>query len=264
MQKYVLHNPHLEGETFLWEAGSVGVFLSHGYTATTAEVRLFAKRLYEKGYSVAGPLLAGHGTHPEDLNRVTWQDWVESGEKVYEQLKSRCEHIFLGGESMGGLVALYLASKHPEVRGVMLYAPAFKLTISTVDRFKLYIGSRFRLYAKRDSMDASEKWQGYDPELPIRGIIQILHFQDAVRKVLPQVDQPLLVFQGRKDETVDPAAGEIILQGVSSTVKEHHWMEESSHPILLENELDAVTDLSLKFMENVLSLGVPEQTGEKP
>ncbi|RPH38721.1 MAG: alpha/beta hydrolase, partial [Burkholderiales bacterium] len=81
MQKYVLHNPHLEGETFLWEAGSVGVFLSHGYTATTAEVRLFAKRLHEKGYSVAAPLLAGHGTRPEDLNRVTWQDWVESGEK---------------------------------------------------------------------------------------------------------------------------------------------------------------------------------------
>jgi carboxylesterase len=252
MQKYVLHNPHLEGETFLWEAGSVGVLLSHGYTATTAEVRLFAKRLHEKGYSVAGPLLAGHGTRPEDLNRVTWQDWVESGEKVYEQLKSRCEHVILGGESMGGLVALYLAGRHPEVRGVMLYAPAIKLTISTADKVKLYLGSSFMPFAKREAMDASDKWQGYDPELPTRGIVQLLRFQDAVIKILPNVSQPILVLQGRKDKTVDPSAGDIILRGVRSTIKEHHWMEGSSHPILLEDELDAVTDLSLQFIKKVL------------
>jgi carboxylesterase len=252
MQKYVLHNPHLEGETFLWEAGSVGVFLSHGYTATTAEVRLFAKRLHEKGYSVAGPLLAGHGTRPEDLNRVTWQDWVESGEKVYQQLKSRCENVFLGGESMGGLVALYLAGRHPEVSGVMLYAPAVRLTISTVDKFKLYIGSHFMPFAKREAMDASDKWQGYNPELPTRGILQLLHFQDAVKKMLPKITQPIILFQGRKDVTVDPQVGDIILRGVRSTVKEHHWMERSSHPILIDNELDAVTELSLRFIDNVL------------
>lgn len=252
MQKHVLHNPHLEGETFLWEAGSVGVFLSHGYTATTAEVRLFAKRLHEKGYSVAGPLLAGHGTRPEDLNRVTWQDWVESGEKVYEQLKSRCEHVFLGGESMGGLVALYLAGRHPEVRGVLLYAPAISLTLSTADKVKLYIVSNFTPFAKREQMDASDKWQGYDPELPTRGIVQLLHFQDAVKKILPKVRQPVIIFQGRMDKTVAPDAGDIILQGVGSSIKEHHWMEESSHPILLEDELDAVTDLSLQFMNKAL------------
>ena len=253
MPKYVLHNPHLEGESFLWEAGSAGVFLSHGYTATTAEVRLFAKKLHEKGYTVAGPLLAGHGTQPADLNRVRWQDWVESGEKVFEKLKSRCEHVILGGESMGGLVALYLAGRHPEVRGVMLYAPAIQLTMSKADRIKLYLGSLFMPFVMRETMDASDKWQGYHPELPTKGIIQLLKFQEAVKAVLPNVTQPILVFQGRKDTTVAAQAGDIILHGVRSTVKEHHWMEGSAHPILIENELDEVAKRSLNFMERVLA-----------
>lgn len=254
MASYVLHNPHLEGGDFFWEAGPVGVLLLHGFTATTSEVRLFAKRLHEKGFSVAGPLLAGHGTCPEDLNRVRWQDWVTSAETLRGQLTSRCKHVFVAGESMGGLVALYLAASHPEVRGVLLYAPAIDLTISRADKVKLYLGANFLPFAKREKMDASDKWQGYDPELPTRGIIQLLQFQSAVKNVLPKITQPVIVFQGRKDDTVSRQAGDIILNGVHSHFKEHHWMEGSSHPILLDDELDAVTELSLRFVEKVLDL----------
>ncbi len=254
MPGYVLHNSHLEGGEFFWKAGPVGVFLSHGYTATTAEVRLFAKRLHEKGYTVAGPLLAGHGTQPADLNHVRWQDWVESGEKVYQQLTAHCEQVFIGGESMGALVALYLANSHPAARGVLLYAPAIELTISTADKIKLYLGSSFMPYAKRETLDTSDKWQGYHPELPTKGILQLLQFQHAVKQVLPNITQPIVVFQGRKDTAVSSQAGDIILRHVRSKVQEHHWMERSAHPILIEEELDEVTNLSLSFMERTLAL----------
>jgi esterase/lipase len=44
------------------------------------------------------------------------------------------------------------------------------------------------------------------------------------------------------------------LRGVASKVKEHHWMEESGHPILIDAELEEVTSLSLNFMERTLAL----------
>jgi carboxylesterase len=250
VSKPALHNPHLDGKPFFWKAGPVGVLLSHGYTATTAEVRLLAERLHDKGYTVAAPLLAGHGTNPADLNQVTWRDWVASAEESYAQLTAHCERVFVGGESMGGLVALHLASIHPEAAGVLLYAPAIQLMMSPLDKIKLQVGSLFLPYTLRESLDTSDKWQGYHPELPLKGIVQLLKFQTAVRANLPQIRQPVLVFQGRKDLTVYPSAGDLILQGVSSRVKELHWMEKSSHAIILDCELDAVTELTLRFIES--------------
>jgi carboxylesterase len=250
MKNEFLHNPHLDGEAFYWKAGPVGILLSHGYTATTAEVRLLAKNLHEQGYTVAGPLLPGHGTVPADLNRVRWQDWVATAEKTYQQLKKDCAKVFVGGESMGGVVALALAGEHPEIAGVLCYAPAIQLTLTPADRLKLYLGSLFLPEIARASLDCSDKWQGY-PGLPLKGAIQLLQMQTAVRARLGQIHQPVLIFQGRKDTTVAPAAGEIIQQGIQSTVKELHWMENSTHPVTLDVELDEVTRLTVEFLQRV-------------
>lgn len=247
MASLALVNPHLEGDPFFWQAGITGVFLSHGLTATCAEVRPLAKRLHAAGFTVAGPLLPGHGTQPQDLNRVTWQDWARAGEETYQQLKACCQRIFIGGESMGAVLALYLASQHPEAAGVLTYAPAIKLNLSTFDTIRLRLLSPFVRWVPKESLDAAENWQGY-PVNPLKGAKQLLKFQVEVITRLPQINQPLLVMQGRLDTTVHPTVGEIILSGVSSKVKELYWMEKSSHVVIIDQELDEVTRISLDFL----------------
>lgn len=247
-----LHNPHLEGDPFFWKAGPIGIFLSHGYTATTAEVRLLARQLHERGFSVAAPLLPGHGTQPEDLNSVHWQDWVRAGEETYQELRKNCQQVFLGGESMGGVLALYLASQYPEAAGLLLYSPAIRLTMSSLDIAKLYLGAPFIAQVERTSLDCSDKWQGY-PGLPLKGAIQLLRFASTTKARLARIHQPVMVLQGRLDVTVAPSAGEIILNGVSSSLKEHHWMENSNHAITLDQELPQVTELTVGFIQKALS-----------
>ncbi|MCP4141190.1 MAG: alpha/beta fold hydrolase [Chloroflexi bacterium] len=245
-----LHNPHLDGDSFFLDGGPVGIFLSHGFTATTAEVRLLAAEFHRVGYTVSAPLLPGHGTKPEDLNNVNWQDWVESGEESLQKLFGICEQVWVGGASMGGMLALQLASKYPEISGALLYVPAIRTTMRKMDMLKLYLASPFVKEIARDSLDGSGLWQGY-PGLPVKGIIEFLRFQSATLKRLPFVNQPVSIFQGRLDLTVAPDAGEIIMNGVSSDIKEHHWMEKSSHSILLDEEYEKVAEISLGFIENI-------------
>ena len=247
-----LKNPQLEGRAFFWAGGPVGVLLCHGLTATAAEVRPFAKRLLDLGYTVAGPLLPGHGTSPQALNRTHWQDWVAAGEATYQQLAQRCKYVVLGGESAGAVIALYLASQHPEAAAVLAYAPAIKLAASPFDEFRLRLAAPFMLGIPKGGIDREEHWQGYRIN-PLKAAIQLIDFGKETIQHLPAVKQPLLVMQGRHDTTIDPNASEIILQDTGSEVTEMYWLEESTHVVLLDVQVDEITTLTDSFIKQAVA-----------
>lgn len=249
-----LFNAHLEGDDFYWKGGETGALLIHGLTATTAEVQPFAKKLHALGYTVAGPLLPGHGTTPDDLNHTKRTAWIQAAEDVYERLCQQCKTILVAGESAGAVVSLALAARHPEIKLLMLYAPAIKLNISKRREIFLRMLSPFVKSIPKGSLDASKNWQGYTVN-PLKGAIQLLKLQNEVMQLLPGIKQPVLVVQGRHDTTIDPRAGEIILSRIGSKFKELHWFENSSHVVLIDCELDEITALSLEFIHRYLPEG---------
>lgn len=248
----MIHNPQLEGDPFLWAGGPDGVLLVHGFTATTAEVRPLAEFLQARGYTVAGPLLPGHYTYPEDLNRQRWQDWARAVEAAYREISSHCERVIVGGESTGALLALYLASEHPEIKALLIYAPALRLTLRPVDALKMRLVAPFVPYVPKAAMDADSLWQGY-PVNPLRGALQLLALQRVVRRRLPAIRQPIFVMQGRLDTTVDPRAPQEIYDKVGSGVKELHWMAQSSHCVIIDRERAEAFEMSLRFIGRALA-----------
>ena len=140
------------------------MLLIHGFTATPVEVKLVAEILHQRGYTVAGPRLPGHGTSVEEINGCTWRDWADHVTQAYDELASRCERVFVGGESMGGLLTLYLGSERPEIAGLVAYAPALRAASRLI-----YLTPLLQLFIKvreknRPGDDAdsivNQRWQG--------------------------------------------------------------------------------------------------------
>ncbi len=249
-----LHNPQLNGEPFFWQAGPVGILLLHGFTATPVEVRSAAERLRNLGYTAAGPLLPGHASEPADLNRARWQDWVAAGEASYQALREQCQQVVIGGESMGAVTALYLATQHPEAAAVLAFAPAVRLRLTAWQKLQMRLMANFVEGVPKGRLDASERWQGYKIN-PLKGVLQLLALQRALLARLHLIRQPVFVAQGRFDATIAPQAGQIVLDGVSSVVKTLRWYERSSHVILIDQELDeAIADVD-RFLKDNLVVG---------
>jgi carboxylesterase len=248
----ILRNPQLDGSPFYWEAGSTGVLLCHGFTATTAEVRLLARFLHEHAYTVAAPLLPGHGTTPQDCNRCTWQDWYASVEQTYQQLAAHCQRVIIGGESMGALLVLYLATQYPQVSSILCYAPALRLMLGHGSNFLLSILAPFVTSVSKAPSTDDNPWQGYGVE-PLKGARQLMRLQKVILPLLPQIHQPILIMQGRLDPTVHPQSPQIIFDQVSSSIKEMHWLEHSTHCVILDKERDLAANLTLDFLKRVVA-----------
>ncbi|MHB8136416.1 MAG: serine aminopeptidase domain-containing protein [Anaerolineaceae bacterium] len=55
-----------------------------------------------------------------------------------------------------------------------------------------------------------------------------------MKRRLPDIQQPIIVFQGKLDKTIDPLSSVEVIQRISSEEKDLVWLEDSSHCILLD------------------------------
>jgi carboxylesterase len=254
MAKAEIQNPQLDSSPFFLEGGPSGVLLLHGFTATPVEVGLIGQYLHERGYTVSGPLLPGHGSTIEAINACSWRDWVDHAAQAYAELAARCERVFVGGESLGALLALHLGSAHPEIAGLILYAPALRLASPLVHlapllRFLIKAVPKRRVGDEPDSV-VNQRWNGYTVD-PIPAVAQVLPLQRQVRRRLPLIEQPIIVFQGRLDTTLKQSGAGEIIATVQSADKELVWQDGSSHCIVLDVEWEEVAEKTLAFIQRI-------------
>lgn len=251
-QPIIYQNPELDGSSFYWPKGDIAILCLHGFTATTVDVRPIAQFFGENGYTTAGPLLPGHGTTPEDANSKTWKDWVESAETTYLKLKQELQSVFVLGESVGGLLALHLAAKYQDIPGILLFAPA--LIIPKIWQASLvspFINTTPKRYLKNNDEEDFLPWQGYNV-VPVKATASLAKFQKVVRKELKKVTAPAIIFQGKKDTTIDPISSVIIHESINSFKKELVLLPQARHVILLDRQLKDVETMSLDFIQGIL------------
>jgi len=240
----LMKNAHLDGDAFLIEGNDIGVVLLHGFTATTAEVRLLADYLRGFGYTLAAPLLPGHGTQPAELNKTSWVDWYEAAEETYLELRGKCTKVFVCGESMGALLALLIASRYTQVDGVIVVAPALRIRGIGLSRIMQY----FVKFRPKNQAEDNLPWKGYTV-YPVRGLAQLANLQNVVKKELHNITQPLLVFMGGKDVSIHPESGKIIIDAVRSSEKELIYMPNSPHVMLLAEDREGIFQKIQEFIE---------------
>lgn len=241
-------------DPFYFENGEVGILLIHGFTGTPSEMRPLGEYLAKAGFTVHAPLLAGHGTCPEDLEKTDWQDWLKTVLDAYDTMVQRgVKQVFVAGLSMGGLLAFYLSLHRPVAGLISLCAP-----IWVQDRRAPYveIAQFFIRYLPRKGQKSPEIEQFLVPydRTPLRAIAQLMRFIRKVRKRLSEVQVPTLVIQAKNDETIVPESANYIYQQISSKEKRLSWYEKSSHIITLDRERGKLFEEIESFISEQLRL----------
>jgi len=215
-------------------------------------MRPWGEFLHSKGYTVRIPLLPGHGTKVEDLNKTKWQEWPAKVTHELYELQNTCDTIILVGLSMGGGTVLNVAeSKNEAIAGIILVNPMIYVKgvpvelaflVSRLQKLRTSVGDDI----KRPGIT---EW-GYDA-LPTRGIYQLLKMLRITRQNLAKVTVPVQLFHSVEDHTLPVANTEIVLAGVSSQNKTRIELVNSYHVATLDYDQELIFQNSLTFIEGL-------------
>ncbi|MCK5051070.1 MAG: alpha/beta fold hydrolase [Candidatus Cloacimonetes bacterium] len=230
----------------------VGVLIIHGITSTTSSMKFLSEQFANAGYNVELPSLTGHGTKWQDMNSVKYTDWVKDLEKALTKLKERCSKVFLCGLSLGGGLALYLAGIHPEIVGTILINHTSKFTHPKfwfIPLIKKIIPSTPALAS--DIKDPNSKEIAYD-RTPTNGIYEMLKMLKKVKKMLPNITQPILIFKSLEDHVIPKISATFTMKKLGSKDKELIWLENSYHVAPMDYDKELIAKKSIEFIKNHL------------
>jgi len=249
------------GKPFLIKGASrdMGVVLIHGYMAAPFEVRGLAEYLGRKGLWVYAPRLKGHGTSPEDLAIRTYMDWVADAEKGYAIMSHCCRQVVVGGFSAGGLLALELAARLKDIKGVFAVCPSMSLQdfsskfVPAMDIWNRWMKKVGFNGVKKEFVEN----QPENPHInyfrnPVSGVLELERLMDAVDDKLSDIRMPALVVQSLGDPVVRPSGSRRAFKRIGSEDKSYILFNFDRHGILLGKDAGKVHKAIGDFIEHVL------------
>jgi carboxylesterase len=241
-------------EPFSADGGPVGVLVLHGFTGNPSSVRGLAEAVASAGYTVECPLLPGHGTSIDDMLGTTWADWSVAAESSLADLASRTDRQVVAGLSMGGSLTCWLATRHPDLAGIICINPAVVAQdeMVTLVRSMVEAGDSVMPAIGSDVADPDVVELAYEGT-PLAPLLSLFEVAEQIVPQLPTIRCPLLLFTSPEDHVVPPSDSDVLAAGVSGPV-ERVSCDRSYHVATVDYDRDLIVERSLEFIGRVTSV----------
>jgi len=232
----------------------IGIYLIHGFSSTTYELKEIAKKFEGMDYHVVLNNLPGHGTTLENCNQTRYQDWLNYSKIEFAKLCSVSDDVFVLGCSMGGVIALYLATLFP-VTGVIVggIVLKFKLNFSTNYLNRLLckiIKTRDKKIAFPKSMSDTINFYGYQ-SYPLIALNEFRKMNGFIKKELKKIKCPILIIHSQNDQVSIRENVEIVYNSIQSKDKNILEVENAHHNLFDKNpDLKLIVSTSKEFIKN--------------
>jgi esterase/lipase len=198
-------------DTLKKEKTKIAFLYLHGFSASQAEGDPVHKDLAGK-YKANLYLsrLAEHGIDRGDSSMIglTAGEYEASAENALSIAKKLGDEVIVIGTSAGGALTLYLASRHPEIKAIILYSPCVKLydgTAMILDKpwglqiARLVTGAPVKKY-ESESKTHSDYWQ-LDYRIEALVALQNLISNTMKPEVFSKIKCPVFLGYYYKNET---------------------------------------------------------------
>lgn len=180
------------------------------------------------------------------INKVTKEDWIKAAEKQIEKIiNNGYKKIYIIGHSMGGIIAAHLASKYPEVKKLVLAAPAFKYFSFKNDKLDVIesIKKVPKLFKDYDSETVISRVL----KVPILTIKEFIELAESHTNDVKNIEVPTLILHGVNDEIVPADSVNYVYDNISSKSVTLIELENLTHDLFINDRYEEVKKLIINF-----------------
>ncbi len=198
-------------------------FLIHGYTGSPTDFNELGDYLHNKfDANVLIPRIVGHGTQISDLDKLNYEDFLKDVEKELKKEIDKGNNIIIGGISLGGLLAIDLASTY-NLKGILNVSTSynFKFPVNIIRHVIPLLPIK---YTKKPDFNLKKriKLGAYTyPLTHLRGFKVVSQAKKRVNEVIKNITAPCLFIHYKKDNVIDYKGDKIILSMISSKIKKN-------------------------------------------
>lgn len=223
---------------FIDNKSDIGILMLHGFSSSPKQFTELAEYLSARGFTIYAPLIAGHGTTPEDFYKTGPDDWKESAREAYFRLKKVVKKIIIIGNSFGSNLGFWISKEFDNEPAaiVSLGAPVFlrwhrwiRFRLNTYGRLVKYYRKPARIY-KIDYTDMKDE-VSYSV-IPTKNLNEFIDFiEKETMPNLHRVTVPILIANANRDTVIHPKSASYIFSHIGSKIKEVFWFNSSQHGV---------------------------------
>jgi carboxylesterase len=238
------------------------------------------KRLKNAGFVTHSLTLPGHGTTPEDLVKVTAEDWMEAVTAKYHEVAALHDNFHIMGMCMGALLATELAKRQKHTRGKLIalappiYIDGWATAWYTPLRHLIYyvpgVQARMKVEEedpfgiKNEQLRAIVKAKFARGEnfhyrwVPLACVRQVDRLRGWVMTGLKDMASETLVIHAREDELTSLNSANYLVEQIGGAKARMVVLENSYHMICVDNDREQVARNVLEFFgaSSAASLGM--------
>jgi esterase/lipase len=183
----------------------------HGLLDSPFTFREIANYLQKHDIVCKSILLPGHGTKPEDLLSISYQEWIEALHYGVENLRKEVENLFIVGYSTGATLSIFQALKDNLIAGIILLSPAVQIKIpmfiiNAYAYFKTKLHCRYSKWINKVKEIDYAKYRS----IPFNAVKQVETLTQIIKNIRQHhtINCPLFMCLSYEDETT--SSGEAI------------------------------------------------------
>lgn len=233
--------------------GGRAILLIHGYNDSPQSLDAIAKVLHAAGWTVRLPLLVGHGRSLAAFDAWTADEVVAQVRDEYAALRATHHTVVVGGLSMGGALACWLASE-TDAAGVILYAPMLfvpapmQVAVSTARLWGL-VTRYMSGGGKRSIHDPAAAARMISYGCSTRRSLEALeHIAKGTTVRLGFVHAPTLVFQSEEDNRLPHEQSTHAFARIGATDRTIVWTRGAGHVITVDHGWEALASQTAEWL----------------